>query len=140
LAEGNPNILFLGNQIGETLDALYAQAYLLVHPSHSEGLSIVLLEAMQYERCVLSSRIPENREVIDGVGYTFRTGSVRDLRRKLQFLLTHPALVRRAGKRAGDRVRKEYDWKEIVPATERTYEEARGVERKAHTATVSIAA
>lgn len=121
LANGNPNILFLGNQIGETLATLYGNAYCFVHPSHSEGLSIALLEAMQYGQGVLTSSIPENREVIEGVGYTFRTGSVDDLTHKLDFLLRHPDCVRRAGERARLRARRAYHWETIVRTTERCY-------------------
>lgn len=121
LAKENPNIIFVGNQTGEALYALYRNAYLLVHPSHSEGLSIVLLEAMQHRLCVLSSSIPENREVIDGIGYMFRTGSVPDLIQKLQFLLRHPELVRRAGARAHAHVRAAYNWNMITSATHRLY-------------------
>ncbi|MDO8581406.1 MAG: glycosyltransferase family 4 protein [bacterium] len=124
LAKGNPNILFLGNQIGETLATLYGNAYCFVHPSHSEGLSIALLEAMQYGQGVLTSSIPENREVIEGVGYTFRTGSVDDLTHKLDFLLRHPDCVRRAGQRARLRARHTYHWETIVRTTERCYREA----------------
>ena len=121
LAKGNPNIIFLGNQVGMTLATLYQHAYLFAHPSHSEGLSIALLEAMQYGCGVLTSSIPENREVIDGVGYTFRTGSVEDLAHKLDFLLCHSELVRRAGVRARARVRQSYHWENIVRATEQLY-------------------
>lgn len=121
LAHGNPNIVFLGNQVGTTLSTLYQYAYLFAHPSHSEGLSIALLEAMRYGCGILTSSIPENREVIEGAGYTFRTGSVDDLAQKLDFLLRHPELVRRAGVRASRRVRDAYDWETIVAATERLY-------------------
>lgn len=132
LAKGNPNILFLGNQIGETLTTLYANAYCFVHPSHSEGLSIALLEAMQYGQGILTSSIPENREVIEGVGYTFRTGSVDDLAHKLDFLLCHPDLVRRAGLRARLRARRIYQWETIVRATDRCYQEATRPTRGSH--------
>lgn len=121
LAAGNPNILFLGNQVGTTLATLYQHAYLFVHPSHSEGLSIALLEAMQYGCGILTSSIPENREAIDGVGYTFRTGSIDDLTHKIDFLLCHPELVRRAGPRAQIRARRIYDWDAIVHDTEKLY-------------------
>ena len=124
LAKGNPNISFLGNQIGETLATLYGNAYCFVHPSHSEGLSIALLEAMQYGRGVLTSSIPENREVIEGAGYTFRTGSVDDLAHKLDFLLRHPDCVRRAGERARLRARRDYHWETIVRTTQQCYQEA----------------
>ncbi len=121
LAAKNPRIHLLGNQSAETLAALYANATLVVHPSHAEGLSIVLLEAMRAGRCVLASNIPENKEVIDGAGYTFRVGSVADLRARLRALLATPARMRAAGLRAHARVRERYDWGAITRATTAVY-------------------
>lgn len=123
LANGNPNIIFLGNQNADTLAALYRHAYILAHPSHSEGLSITLLEAMEYGCGILTSSIPENREVVESAGHCFRTGSVDDLSQKLDFLLEHPEFVRRMGVKARSRVRREYNWENIARTTEQCYRE-----------------
>jgi len=60
LAAESSNIIFTGFQTGETLKQLFANAYLYVHPSEAEGLSLTILEAMSHGTCVLISDIPEN--------------------------------------------------------------------------------
>ena len=52
--------VFTGHLTGERLEAVFKGTYLYVLPSHMEGLSISLLEAMGYGCAVLVSDIPEN--------------------------------------------------------------------------------
>ncbi len=59
---------------GETLDELLTNAMVFVLPSDLEGLSLALLDAMGAGLCVLTSDVPENREVVDGAGFTFQRG------------------------------------------------------------------
>jgi glycosyltransferase involved in cell wall biosynthesis len=56
---------------GDTLDELLTNAMIFVLPSDLEGLSLALLDAMGAGLCVLTSDAPENREVVDGAGFTF---------------------------------------------------------------------
>lgn len=121
LAEGNRNIIFTGFRSGETLRQLFAHAYLYVHPSESEGLSITILEAMSYGNCVLISDIPENLEAIDHSGFSFRTGSVLDLRNKLSYLLKNTDEITRKGALAKKFIRKYFNWDNIVKNTETLY-------------------
>lgn len=122
LAKDEPSIVLTGNQIGETLHALFAGAYAAVHPSESEGLPIAVLEAMSYGKCVLSSDIPENLELTKEHGLTFKTGSVKDLSQKMQMLLESPELVKAVGSEARTYIAKHYDWKDIAETTEYLYE------------------
>jgi glycosyltransferase involved in cell wall biosynthesis len=46
VAAEDPNVIFTGFQRGATLSALFANAYLYVHPSEAEGLAITILEAL----------------------------------------------------------------------------------------------
>jgi glycosyltransferase involved in cell wall biosynthesis len=62
-----------------------------------EGLSIALLEALSYGRCVLVSDIPENMEVAEECALSFRSKDVEDLRSKLDHLIHHPEEVERYG-------------------------------------------
>ena len=57
--------------------------------------------SMQWEPgvCVLASDIPENREVVDGAGFTFHAGDVEDLERSLRFLIAE-SRVREAAEKA----------------------------------------
>jgi hypothetical protein len=45
-----------------------------VLPSDHEGLSLALPDAMGAGPCVQASHVPENREVVEGAGFTFQCG------------------------------------------------------------------
>ncbi|HTK60095.1 MAG TPA: glycosyltransferase family 4 protein [Candidatus Baltobacteraceae bacterium] len=121
LSEGNSAIVFTGFQDGRALEQLYANAYLYVHPSEAEGLSVSILEAMAAGRTVLVSDIPENVESIDHSGLTFVNADADDLRAKLRELLNHPEIVAERGNRARDWIRQEYDWDVIAKKTAGLY-------------------
>lgn len=113
---------------GETLEELLTKAMIFVLPSDLEGLSLALLDAMGAGLCVLASDVPENREVVDGAGFTFKRGDVADLADRLKFLIANPAVREAAGKSARRRIEREYQWQKIAEDIERAYFEM--VERK----------
>jgi glycosyltransferase involved in cell wall biosynthesis len=87
--------------------------------------------------CVLTSDIPENREVIADAGFTFRSGNVLDLARVLGLLLSDPERRMLAGQRAQARVREKYLWPGIAEKISYLYAEITGrarvqVEHSAH--------
>ena len=106
---------------GETLDELLTNAALFVLPSDLEGLSLALLDAMGAGLCVLASDVPENREVVDGVGFTFARGNAVDLADRLRFLIANPAIREAAGKAAKNRIRDQYQWAKIACDIEQAY-------------------
>ena len=114
LVGDDTNIIFTGNQFGATLAQLYANTYLFVQPSESEGLSLALLEAMARRRGVLVSNIAENLEAIGGTGLVFENKSVNDLKEKLQLALDSPELIKDLGQEARRRIEQFYDWDDIV--------------------------
>jgi glycosyltransferase involved in cell wall biosynthesis len=106
---------------GETLDELLTNAMLFVLPSDMEGLSLALLDAMGAGLCVLTSDVPENREAVDGAGFTFARGSAADLADRLRFLIANPSVREAAGKQAKKRVEEQYQWQTIAGQIERAY-------------------
>jgi glycosyltransferase involved in cell wall biosynthesis len=86
---------------GETLDELLTNAMVFVLPSELEGLSVAPLDAMEAGLWVLTCDVPENREVVDGAGFTFRRGSAADLADRLRFLIANPEVRLAAGWRRG---------------------------------------
>ncbi len=106
---------------GETLDELLTNAMLFVLPSDLEGLSLALLDAMGAGLCVLTSDVPENREVVDGAGFTFERGSSADLAERLRFLIANPAVREAAGKAAKRRIEEQYQWQKIAVDIEAAY-------------------
>jgi glycosyltransferase involved in cell wall biosynthesis len=112
---------------GDTLDELLTNAMIFVLPSEMEGLSLALLDAMGAGLCVVASDVPENREVVDGVGFTFECGNATDLAERLRFLIANPAVREAAGKAAKNRVRDHYQWQGIAADIENAYFEIMGL-------------
>ncbi len=122
-ASAPPGVIFPGRVGGRLRAELYAHAAAFVLPSTIEGLSVALLEAMGHGACVLASDIPENRELVDGVGWTFPAGSVPALAALLGRVLAAPADAAELGVRARHRVETEYTWDQVAKRTEAFYHE-----------------
>jgi len=106
---------------GDTLSELLTNAMIFVLPSDLEGLSLALLDAMGASLCVLTSDVPENREVVDGAGFTFKRGDSADLAHRLQFLIANPAVREAAGRAARQRIEETYQWPKIAADIEAVY-------------------
>ncbi len=106
---------------GETLDELLTNAMIFVLPSDMEGLSLALLDAMGAGLCVLTSDVPENREVVEGAGFMFQRGSSSDLAERLRFLISNPAVREAAGRTAKRRIEDHYQWPKIAADIEKAY-------------------
>jgi len=114
LASTDKRIIFTGPQYGETLAELYANAYLFVQPSESEGLSLALLEAMARRVPVLVSDIPENLEAVGQSALVFATRDVEDLREKLRFAVENPEILEEKITLALRRVDICFNWDQIA--------------------------
>ena len=117
-----PRVKMLDYVYGEGLEELYSNAYVVCLPSTVEGLSLVLLEALSYGRCVLVSDIPENVEVTRDAAPTFRTKDVADLSTQLGRLLAEPGLVHAYEAKARGHIAAHYSWDRVVDATVGVYE------------------
>jgi glycosyltransferase involved in cell wall biosynthesis len=122
IAAGDGRILFAGRQEGLALKQLIANGYVMVHASRSEGLSVAILEAMSYAKLVVMSDIPENLELIDHSGVSFKVGDVASLRDELQWVVNDPELALDRGKRAREAVRRLFSWTSVVDRTESLYD------------------
>ena len=71
--------------------------------------------------CVLTSDVPENREVVDGAGFTFQRGNATDLADRLRFLIANPAIREAAGRAARKRIEDHYQWQKIAQDIESAY-------------------
>jgi len=71
--------------------------------------------------CVLTSDIPENRELVEDAGFTFCRGDVADLERMIRLLLADPHVREEAARSAQERIRQHYLWPQIAAEVERAY-------------------
>jgi glycosyltransferase involved in cell wall biosynthesis len=121
LAAGDESIVLTGEQTGETLHALFANAYAAIHPSAVEGLPLAVLEAMSYGKCVLASNIPEHMEMIRAHGLSFRLDDPDDLVRQIIMMVEAPAETKHVGRLAAEFVKANYSWDEIAARIEMLY-------------------
>jgi glycosyltransferase involved in cell wall biosynthesis len=70
---------------------------------------------------VLTSDVPENRELVDGAGFTFERGNAADLAGRLRFLIANPAIREAAGRAARSRLEDHYQWQKIAQDIESAY-------------------
>lgn len=120
-AADDPRIRFLGYRYGDVLWGLYAGCRIFVLPSESEGMPLVLLEAMAARRATLASGIPEIEEVGRSAVAAFRVGDEHDLRVRMEALLDDGESRIRMGREARDRVDQFYGWDRIAEAYEGLY-------------------
>lgn len=107
---------------GQVLEELYSNAYVYVLPSDIEGMAISLLEAMSYGNCCLVSDIPENTEVIEDFGVSFKKSDVNDLRGKIEYLLKNPDKVKKLQSESAEYICNKYNWDFVVEETMRLYD------------------
>ena len=117
IARGDNSIIFTGWQKGRTLDELYANCNLLIHPSENEGLPITVLQAMSHARPVLVSDISEHKEVISDERFWFGNTNIHSLTQKITELMQNPELLKEKGSKNKELVEKNYNWKDITNQT-----------------------
>ncbi len=114
LAQGNPQILFLGAQQGKALTELYSNAHIFVHPSEQEGLSLTVLEAVSFGQPLLLSGIQSHQEMFGDLPFFFKNKNIKNLRENLEFFLKNPELVQQRGKKIKKYSRQKYSWDRVV--------------------------
>lgn len=121
--------IFLGWVYGDLLDELYSNAFLFVLPSETEGLSVSLIEALNFGCGILVSDIPENLDAVQQYGFSFKNADVDDLAQKLQYLIDNPDQVLAKKGKARDYVRARYGIGPVVDSLEELYQEVMGKRR-----------
>jgi glycosyltransferase involved in cell wall biosynthesis len=103
--------------------SVFEASDIFVSPSHYEGLSMSVLEAMSFGMPVVVSNIPGHLKVIwDGVsGLTYELGRADELAEKIALVAGQPQLARRLGSEARSLVEREYDVREMAAAYECLY-------------------
>lgn len=107
----------------KSLPGVYCAADLFVSPSHSDGSSISLLEAMACSRPVLASDIPGNREwITPGVtGELFEDGNLESLTGQILKMADSPEL-RAYGEQARKLAEERANWQENFKKLSQAYQ------------------
>jgi len=119
------DVFFLGQFQKEELGAAYVAADLFVLPSLGEGLPLALLEAMAYAKCVLTTDVPGNRDVVkDGWnGLLVEPRNSVELARKIDYLLGNDDLRQRLGGQARQDIEQNYRCEVVLKKILDVYQE-----------------
>jgi glycosyltransferase involved in cell wall biosynthesis len=113
--------VFVGLQHAEALAELYSNAAMVVQPSILEGMSLVLLEAASYGRCILAAKIQENLNVLGDSGVYFTGDDVDELGALICRYLKSGSDRRLMGDRARSAIASKPSWTDIAITMERIY-------------------
>ncbi len=116
-----------GGQIRQTqLPHWYHMADLYISPSHVDGSSVSLMEALASGLPCLVSDIPGNREwVEDGVnGWLFQDGNVDDLAEKILYAIKNRRSFKKIGEAARRTAEQKADWQKNFGKLLQAYEKA----------------
>ena len=130
LKQAPANIKFIGQLNHESLKEFYAGAKMIVLPSKwYEGLPMVIVEAMLYEKPVISSDLGGLPEIVQhgSTGFLFQHDDVEDFADKIETLWNDPNLCRRMGMTARKKAEKQYSPDAFYERFMNSYEIARSV-------------
>jgi glycosyltransferase involved in cell wall biosynthesis len=118
------DIILTGFLEGEILREYFSHTGLFVLPSHFEGLSIALLDALSYGLPTLVSDIPQNRSIgLDEKRY-FKAGDIGALAEKMNELWKS-GICDEEKNRYEKMMKELYDWDNIANRTKEVYEQIR---------------
>jgi glycosyltransferase involved in cell wall biosynthesis len=106
------------------LGDLYAAADLFLLPSHREGMSFALLEAMAHGLAPVVADGTGNAETVGAAGVVFPAGDVAAMAERLAELAADPEGRARLGEAARERVRTELSLDRFLAGTRAQYEAA----------------
>jgi len=119
-------VRFLGFVYAQAARQLFANCYIYVQPSIMEGNSPALMSAMACGRCVVVNGIEQNLETIGEAGTAFYPNDVTDLSRTLTRLLNDQEEVQLLGRKARERIEKDYNWEVVVDKLEHEFMQLEG--------------
>ena len=108
----------------DDLEDLYAAADLFLLPSHREGMSLALLEAMAHGLAPVVADGAGNVETVADAGAVFPAGDLAAMAERLAALAADPDARARLGAAARQRVGAEFSVERFLAATREQYEAA----------------
>jgi glycosyltransferase involved in cell wall biosynthesis len=104
------------------LEKLYHQCNVFVLPAiidskgDTEGLGVVLLEAMSYRKPVIASNLGGITDIVKDrdTGLLVHEKDPHGLSESIKAVITNPALAESLGKRGYEHVQKHFSWEKIV--------------------------
>jgi glycosyltransferase involved in cell wall biosynthesis len=123
-------VQFAGHVTQTDLPRWYRMADLFISPSHVDGSSVSLMEALACGSAILVSDIPANKEWIrhNVNGWLFRDGDPADLAAKILWISSRPGVFPRIRREARKVAEARADWSKNFKVLLRAYKSALAIE------------
>jgi glycosyltransferase involved in cell wall biosynthesis len=121
-ARQGPGVRPLGHY--DDMEELYTAADIFLMPSHREGMSFALLEAMAHGLTPVVSDGPGHEETVGSAGVLFPAGDQEAMTDRLAALAADPAARDRLGAAARERIRTDLSLERFLEGTRTQYEAA----------------
>ncbi len=118
LSNESKNIVFAGFRNSQEISNLMKNAFIFIFPSESEGMSLVLLEAMASKLPILATNIVGNRSLLNKDLCTFfEVNDMDSLLKAMEYSLYNYDEIKRKSDLAYDEFTHKYSWDKISDIT-----------------------
>jgi len=114
LAESDDRIIFTGYVFGTGYKEFQSNAYCYIHAGEVGGTPPALVEAMGFGNCVIANGTPGNIEVVGDAGLIYTKNDEEDLRKKLQYIIDKPEVMKVYKEKAPKRIQECYSWETVT--------------------------
>ncbi|MBS3150040.1 glycosyltransferase family 4 protein [Candidatus Woesearchaeota archaeon] len=117
------NVTIIQNLNDEEKLQLLSSSDIFVHPSYYDAFGISILEAFSQNNAIIASHTGGVPWVVGNSGFTFKVGSVKDLKSKLEILINNKRLRLNLAEKGRKRV-KNFIWGKAVENQEILYKKS----------------
>lgn len=107
----------------EKMPAIYRRSKVFVLPSLSEGVPRTILEAMSCEVPIVSTHLPQMKNLVSDCGFLVPKKNPVALAEAVDRLLSYEDLRKEFGNNGRNKVKKNYTWQDTVEKTVELYKE-----------------
>lgn len=118
-------VKYLGPKYGESKYSILANSDIIVFPTKNEAFPIVNLEAMQFAKPIISTRIAAIPEIIDDgiTGFVVDINSPKQIAEKIEILINDPDRRRRMGESGRKKYEERYTIKKFEESMKEVFQE-----------------
>lgn len=118
LSGGDERIIFTGFRNSQDISNLMKNAFIFIFPSESEGMSLVLIEAMSHKLPILATNIVGNRSLLNkDMCIFFEVNDIGSLLKTIEYALSNHDKIIKKSKLAYNEFVDKYSWTKISNIT-----------------------
>ena len=114
-------VKLFGSISREKVFEILKESDIFVLISNWEGFPYTIIEAMSCGLAIIASEVGGIKEAVDSCGILVKRGDKEEIKNALEKLLKNPSLIREIGRRAREKVKREFSLEKMLEETEEVY-------------------